>query len=317
MKNTTISKPSTEAHQEALESFEQELARIDAECGQHQQQIPLHQAELATFAERGRTRQSQQRAAQEAINNARTAYTEAQLRAELLPVGELSKAAQKELGALEKQLRSAQDAQMKLLSRHQQEADVDGRRQMHLQEAINAAQQTMQRLNERKHTVRHLRDKAFFDQGEAALNAHLDTVKAMEAQRDQQRAILASMEQEITAYVHRASQDLASFPDQLRAFTQSFVFNDSLTALLSAQIDLIDLVLTVGNGVQIPSELARKIKMPWANLPELLSVPSAYWRPALAKESWGNAELLQDRKRQLRQLLDAYRDSQAESEVSR
>lgn len=309
-KSTTI--VSSEPAQEVT-TFDQELARITKECAHLTAQIGQNQAELVTMAERARNRQSQEEATQTQVDAARETYNAGQLRAELLTSGEMAKAAQKELSKLEGQLRTAQDSQLKLLSRLQQEANAEDRKRIHLEETIARDTETIQRLEERKHIAGGLREKALFEKAEALLCAHLDTVKAMQATRDQQHSILASMDVEIEAYIHRATQELASFPEQQAAFSAQSIYNDALTGILQGQIDFIGLVLATGRAAgELPIEVARKTNTYWQGLAGLLALDAAHFRPALSKQILARPDILLERRELLTKLLEVYREEKAE-----
>ena len=312
-KTTTIVK-SAETHQDVLNSFEQELGRIESERRRLTDQIAQHQAELATLTERAHTRAEQETAAQEAINTARSVYSEVQLRSELLTEGALAKAAQTDLVALEKQLRDAQERQIKLLSRTQQDADADNRKRFRRQEEIDRAHQALQHLAERQQLAEGLRQKAIFDKAEATLKSHLNTLAAMRDQRDQQQAILVSMDTEIENHTHRAYQDLAAYPDQQHAFQSALPYSDQLTRILEAKLNLIDVVLTEGTGVALPYEVKRKMNMTFLDLPQLLSIDHPGWWPALAKQG-AEPDLLLERKAQINRILAIHRELKAEAKA--
>lgn len=308
-KTPTITRPEP-SHE--VSAFEDERARITKECARLTAQISQSQAELATLAERERQRSEQETAAQTNVDTARQAYQEAQLRAELLTSGEMAKGAQKELGKLESQLRADQDSQLKLLNRIQQEADADDRKAFRLREAIARDTETIHTLQERQRIAENLKQKAQFEQAETALRAHLDTVRAMQAQRDIQRSTLARMEDEIAQYVNHAQKELASFPEQQSAFSANFEYNDVLTGLLQAQIDFIGLVLATGRSApELPLEVTRKAGTYWQGLAELLSLDAAHLRPALARESQVRLDALLERRELLTKLLSLYKETKA------
>lgn len=299
------------SHQETT-IVKNELERIEKECIHLTGQIDQNQAELTTLAERESQRTEQEARAQATIDEARQSYQEAKVRAELLTTGELAKAVQKELNHLESQLRAAQDAQMKTLDRIGKEADADSRKVQRFQEAIERDTESIQRLEERKCIAEGLKQKALFEHAEATLRAHLDTVKAMQTQRDQQQSILASMESEIEEYKHLAYKELASYPEQQSAFSANFVYTDTLTDILQAQIAFLDLVLTTGRSVpEIPIAVTRQTHTTWQGLAELLSLDVGHFRPALARESRAIPAVLVERRDLLTKLLGLYREEKA------
>jgi chromosome segregation ATPase len=295
------------SHQQIIKKAESELVVLDKTERETVASITRIDAEIETITARMTARSTELTTLFETASSLQAQH-ESLATQERLAVGTLAEGNLAGQGkAAEREAQKAKKALEQMEARVQKEDNTDHHRLQALTAEKGSCTRRLGDIANQRQTLSQAKAAAHEAMGLDECRDIEFQVDILNRQLEARRAAVRQAEQELDDFAVEALQRLIQWPDLQQQVKPSLPYHDATTRILEAAATLYGLLLTEGPRAKVDLDTLRQVHRWASNLSDLLWLEQRDLWPVLPSGHIDEARTIRERKTQLEQLLELYR----------